>query len=190
MRCTPSYHRTTTVSTTLLALAWMVSPTGAQERPESRSGPVIEEFGAVYDVPDVDLETPVDRVYQVVFDVSRSSEVPGTVNPWLDTVARFLNMHARAGVPVENMEVAVVLHGEAAKDALLEGPFLDRFGATNRNAELLRHLGEAGVELYMCGQSAASRNLPADGLVEPVRMALSAMTARAVLESRGYHPVN
>lgn len=174
----------------LVVVAWAVTPGAAQDPAERRPGPVIEDFGAVYDVPDPDMDTPVDHVYRVVFDVGRSSEVPGSLNPWLDTVARFLNMHARAGVPPGNMELAVVLHGEAARDALLEGPFLERFGATNRNTELLRRLADAGVELYMCGQSAASRGLPADQLLEPVQTALSAMTARVVLESRGYRPVN
>ena len=60
----------------------------------------------------------------------------------------------------------------------------------NRNENLLRQLSEAGVELYLCGQSAMSRDLPLDGLQPYVRVALSAMTAIAVLKGRGYVTVN
>ncbi len=177
----------------LAATAVLGAPLSAQARAEPlstpRDGPVIHGFGAVYDVPLTDLETPRDMEYKVVFEVSQSSD-PGTVNPWLNTVARFLNLHARAGVPLENMHLAVVLHGEAAKDALMETPFHDRYGVDNANLDLLRQLSEAGVELYMCGQSAQSRGLPHDRLVEPIRMALSAMTALSVLHERGYWRVN
>jgi len=194
-------HRTTTRRAAgalcpLLAIAAMVAttaPLAGQARAEPlstpRDGPVIHGFGAAYDVPLTDLETPLDMDYRVVFEVGQSSE-PGTVNPYLDTVARFLNMQARAGVPLEKMHLAVVIHGEAAKDALMNGPFRERYGVDNANLELLRQLSDAGVELYMCGQSAQSRGLPHDQLFEPVKMALSAMTALSVLHARGYWRVN
>jgi intracellular sulfur oxidation DsrE/DsrF family protein len=162
---------------------------GAEPLSTPRDGPVIHGFGAVYDVPLMDLETPLDMEYKVVFEVSQSGE-PGTVNPYLNTVARFLNMHARAGVPLEKIHLAVVMHGEAAKDALMDAPFRERYGVDNANLDLLRQLSDAGVELYMCGQSAQSRGLPRDRLVEPIRMALSAMTALSILHARGYWRVN
>jgi intracellular sulfur oxidation DsrE/DsrF family protein len=112
------------------------------------------------------------------------------VNPYLNTVARFLNMHARAGVGRDRMHVAVVVHGEAAKDVLEGGLFRERYGADNQNAGLLAQLAAAGVELYLCGQSAMSRDLPRDRLLPDVRLALSAMTAMAVLKGRGYATVN
>lgn len=175
----------------LAALACLSAPASAQQPGAPASpGPVIEGYGAVYDVPDIELPTPVDHGYRVVFDVSRSSEEPGDLNPHLNTVARFLNMHARAGVPLERMELAVVLHGVAGKDALREEPFRERFGTRNANLELIRLLADVGVEFYMCGQTAVHRGLPDADLAESVTMALSAMTARAVLAARGYRTVN
>jgi len=177
----------------IAAMALLNTPLAGQARAEPlstpRDGPVIHGFGAAYDVPLTDLETPVDAEYKVVFEVHQSSE-PGTVNPYLNTVARFLNLHARAGVPLENMHLAVVMHGEAAKDALMEAPYRERYGVDNANLDLLRQLSDAGVELYMCGQSAQSRGLQHDQLFEPVKMTLSAMTALSVLHMRGYWRVN
>jgi intracellular sulfur oxidation DsrE/DsrF family protein len=173
----------------LVAVAALATPSRAQE-PAASDGPVIHGYGAVWDIPGPDLATPLDRDLRVVFEVAQSSEHPGDVNPWLNTVARFLNMHARAAVPRDRMHVAVVIHGEAAKDALDAELFRSRYGTENRNESLLRQLSAAGVELYLCGQSAMSRDLPRDRLQPYMRVALSAMTAIAVLKGRGYVTVN
>lgn len=166
----------------------------SQERPRSigtaTPGPVIEPYGAVFDVVGLEVPPETDREFRILFEVADSPLPPGEVNPNLNTLARFLNMNARAGVPVERMHLALVLHGTAAKDALSEDAFRRRYGGDNPNADLLRKLAAAGVEIYMCGQSAMSRNLPGDQLVDEVRMALSAMNARSMLQARGYEVVN
>ena len=177
-------------SLVLISLGALAAPVLAQERPAASDGPVVHGYGAVWDIPDPDLATPLDRDLRVVFEVAQSSENPGEVSPFLNTVARFLNMHARAGVPRDRVHVAVVMHGEAAKDALDAELFRSRYGTENRNEGLLRQLDAAGVELYLCGQSAMSRDLPRDRLQPYMRVALSAMTAIAVLKGRGYVTVN
>lgn len=183
--------RTTSTAAAMAALL-LAAPLAAQSGPTvpAVEGPVIHGYGATFPVPDPGLETPRDARYRVVFDVAQSSATPGDVNPHLNTVARFLNMHVRAGVPRENLDVAVVLHGSAAKDALRDGPFRERFGAENRNLGLVEALADAGVRFYMCGQSAASRGLHREELAEPVVMALSAMTAMWTLKERGYREIN
>ncbi|MEX2527266.1 MAG: DsrE family protein [Gemmatimonadota bacterium] len=162
----------------------------AQTITAAQPGPVIAPWGPVFQVEGMDVPVDLDRDYYVVFDVSQSPTGLDGVNPYLETAARFLNMHARAGVPLERMRVAVVLHGSAGKDALQEGPYEDRFDAQNPNADMIRALAATGVEFYMCGQTAMSRNLPAADLLPEIRMALSAMTARAMLRARGYEIVN
>ncbi|HSG46898.1 MAG TPA: Type 1 glutamine amidotransferase-like domain-containing protein [Longimicrobiales bacterium] len=165
-----------------------------QERPRTigtaTPGPVIEPYGAVFDVVGLEVEPETHREFRILFDVADSPLPPGEVNPNLNTLARFLNMNARAGVPLERMHLALILHGSAAKDALAEEAFRERYDADNPNADLLRKLAAAGVEIYMCGQSAMSRDLPGDELVDGVQMALSAMNARSMLQARGYEVVN
>lgn len=78
-------------------------------------GPVIKDFGAVFDVASPDYKTPIDADYKVLFNVHQAATSPSDVNEGLDTVARFLNMHAAAGVPRARMQVAVVLHGPAGR---------------------------------------------------------------------------
>ena len=161
----------------------------AQALSTPRSGPVIDGYGAVYAVPDVDYDTPVDHVYRVVFDVSGSAESPDQINASINTLARFLNMHAQAGVPPENLQLALVLHGGAGKDALHHDAYRKRFGMENPNLPLLEALQEAGVRVYLCGQTASHRGYPKKDLAAPVQLALSAMTALVTLQAEGYELV-
>lgn len=161
----------------------------AQALSTPKSGPVIDGFGPVYAVPDVDYATPVDHVYRAVFDVSGSPEAPGQLNASINTLARFLNMHGQAGVPPENMQLALVLHGGAGKDALHHEAYRERFGMENPNLPLLEALQRAGVRIYICGQTASHRGYAKKDLAAPVQLALSAMTALVTLQAEGYELV-
>lgn len=153
------------------------------------TGPVIEGYGPVVEIDAPDFATPVDEDWKVFFDVKTGAEGPAELNRSIESVARFLNMHARAGVSPERMHVALVLHGTAGKDALDHDGYRARFGVDNPNLELLDRLAAAGVEIYLCGQTAAFRGLGRGELAPPVKMALSAMTVAGALQVRGYHPV-
>ncbi len=174
----------------LLGACMLGAPLSAQAKVPATDGPVIHGYGAVWDIPTPDLETPLEFDYNVLFEVHESSTKPGDVNVDLNTVARFLNMQVRAGVPRDRIHLAVVMHGAAAKDALDAETFQGRYKTANRNENLLRQLMDAGVDVYMCGQSAMSRDVPRDHMISGVKLALSAMTTIAVLKSRGYVTVN
>lgn len=169
-------------------LAALLAPAAghAQQVTEPRTGPVIEAFGPVFPVPGMDFAPPADYAYKAVFDVGTAPESVAEVNRSIVTLARFLNMHAQQGVPVEKMQLALVLHGTAGKDALSNEAYRARYQMDNPNLPLLRELADAGVKIYLCGQTAMSRGLPARDLAEPVQLALSAMTALVYLQDQGY----
>jgi len=162
---------------------WAEAP---EEAPKARTGPRLHGFGPVFDVPEPDFVTGTERDYRAVFDVARAPDEPDRVNPSIETLARFLNMHKRAGVPDERIHVALVLHGSAAKAALEDDAYRKRHNVDNPNQELLQALRAAGVRIVLCGQSAASRGFERAELAAPVELALSAMTALITLQSDGY----
>lgn len=171
----------------LLLLAALADPLPLLAQGAERlSGPVIHAAGGTFAVPDPDIRTPLDRDYRIAFEVAAESPSPDAVNPGLNTAARFLNMHARAGVPLERMQVAVVVHGPAGKTLLRNDAYRARTGADNPNLALLDELAAAGVRIILCGQTALSRGLPLDQVAEPVESALSAMTALLLLQDEGY----
>lgn len=153
---------------------------------ERLSGPLIHGAGGTFAVPELDIETPPDRDYRIAFEVATEAPSPDAVSPGLHTAARFLNMHARAGVPPERMHVAVVVHGPAGKHVLRNDAYREKTGADNPNLALLDELADAGVRIILCAQTAISRDLPLDRIAEPVEIALSAMTAFLLLQDEGY----
>lgn len=153
---------------------------------EKRPGPVINDYGAVWDVPNPDYKTREDAIFKVVFDIMDSPENPAEVNKTIETAARFLNMHARSGVKPKNMEVMLVVHNKASKDILTNEGYQERFGMDNPNAEMITQLMEANVEFVFCGQSSLSRNIPIEETMEGVQLALSAMTALIQAQNDGY----
>ena len=159
------------------------APAAAQE---ASYGPVFTEFGPVADVPDADFAIPEDASFHVAFDVSRSAE-EGKLNRSFESAARLINMHARAGVePMEN-RAAVVVHGAAVFDLLTDAAWAARDrGEANPSAAMVREMIDQGVRFIVCGQSAAGQGVAKSELLPGVEMALSAMTAHALLQQQGY----
>lgn len=150
------------------------------------AGPIITPYGAVHKVENPDFKVDPSQTYKVVFDVAKSPEQPGQINPQLNTLARFLNMHGQAGVPAENLKVACAIHNIASKDALSNEAYQKRYGMDNPNLPLLKALEKAGAEIYICGQSIHSRKIDRTELAAPVKVALSAMTVLITKQNQGY----
>ncbi len=153
-------------------------------------GPVIQHFGPTWEVDNPDYPTRSDMPYRVVFDVAKGPESPAEENPSLITLARFLNMHAQAGVPLEKLQVIAVMHGGASKHALDDAGYQERYGVVNPHTDLFRQLREAGVELYLCGQSMHARKLPRESINPNIGLALSAMTVLIKAQAEGYSVIS
>jgi intracellular sulfur oxidation DsrE/DsrF family protein len=167
----------------VLSLALYAIPLLAED---AIKGPVIEAYGPTLLVEDRDIPLVEGFDYRVVFDVAAYRGDKNSLNLKLVSVARYLNMHARNGVPVENMTVAVVLHGTALKNALSNSAYASRHGALNPNLDLISKLHEKGVAFYACGQSMGFSGITKSDLAGPVKVVLSSMTMLTVLQSDGY----
>ena len=139
------------------------------------TGPIFTDYGPVADI-EATMPIPADAAFRISFDVSKPAQ-DGSPNRTLVSAARFINMHARVGVPEENVEIAVVVHGKAVKEMADE---------LSGSAELIAALTDHGVRIILCGQSAAYYEVATADLLPGVEMALSAMTAHALLQQQGY----
>ena len=124
--------------------------------------------------------------HKVAFEIGSASPSPDRLNVSLNTVARYLNMHAQAGVPADQIHAAVVVHGTAGWEMLDDDAYRERHGVENPNSEVIRELVASGAQVILCGQTAAGRGLPTDRLTDGVQLSLSAMTAFLVLQEEGY----
>lgn len=148
------------------------------------TGPDIKDFGQTAMVKS-DVVIDKNHTFNVVFDVGKQSET-GEINRSFDSLARFLNMHVRAGLKPENINLALVVHGKAAYDLLNNKAYDSRFLGDNPNKALLAALLANNVDIYLCGQTAAYYDIKNQDLQKGVSMALSAMTAHALLQQQGY----
>tara|TARA_B100002049_G_scaffold121852_1_gene90007 strand:- start:543 stop:962 length:420 start_codon:yes stop_codon:yes gene_type:complete len=128
---------------------------------------------------------PDDAHFKVAFDVAKGAN-PGEINRAFESLARFINMHAAAGVAKENLQLALVVHGSATLDVLTNEAYKSREGTNNGNQALIKALQKFGVKIQVCGQSTAAHNVKQSQLIPGVNMALSAMTAHALLQQDGY----
>ena len=167
-----------------LILLLCITVSAVAEEPEL--GPAIDGYGPAYRIENRDVALEKAATYRAVFDVASYSKDTSQISRRLVSVARFLNMHARNGTPIGNMDLAVVLHGAAVKTALTKDAYNRRYNSDNPNLELLNRLHDAGVRFYICGQSMAFGGVKKDELAMPVQVALSAMTMLTVLQNDGY----
>ena len=153
---------------------------------EPMMGPLINDYGPTFPMQEGDVPLREDFVYKVVFEATEYPDDTTTVNRELSVVSRFMNMHARNGVPRENLDVAVVVHGETLKSLLVDEAYAKRYGSDNPSLDLLMKLEEAGVRFYVCGQSLGFRNFAREELASPAKVGLSAMTMLVYLQADGY----
>ena len=153
---------------------------------EPTTGPYVNAGGPAFEVADRDVPLREGLKYRVVFE---ATEYPGEltdVNRELTVVGRFMNMHGKNGVPLEDLDVAVVLHGRALLAAFNDEAYRELHGVSNPSLALLQSLADAGVKFYACGQSLGFRGLDKRVLAEPVKVGLSALTMLVTLQSDGY----
>jgi len=151
-----------------------------------KTGPIIKDYGKVWAIENPDFKVDTSKEYKAVFDIMNSPENHESVNATIETAARFLNMHAQSGVPLENLKVALVVHNKASKDVITNEAYQKKYGADNPNQELIKALMDAGGQIIFCGQSSLSRDFPKEDLIEGVQLSLSAMTALIQLQDEDY----
>jgi len=123
---------------------------------------------------------------KLVIDVTRGSD-PTELNSAIEKVAKYLNIYAGAGAKPAKAQISAVFHGEATSAVLNADAYATKFKTKgNPNLELLHQLHEAGVDLYVCGQTFISNGSKPEEVAVYVDTAVSALTAVVNLQADGY----
>jgi len=149
----------------------------------------IPDFGFTFEVPNPGFETDKTSELKVVFDVTAKSKDPLEVNGFIESAARFINMNVNAGVPKENIKIAIIFHSAAINDILNDETYLERNPSGkdgNPNTKLIAELSDFGAEIIVCGQTAAAAKISKAQFLPEVKLALSAMNALIQLQNDGY----
>lgn len=169
------------------AVLFLAGPLAAQDMSAFKTGPVLLEFGPHAAVPGR-AAIPQNARFAIAFDVSAPAP-EGALNRGFETAARFLNMHAAAGVAPENTRLAVVVHGRAGLELMRNEAHAVHSASRkgdNPSAGLVAALLGKGVRFILCGQTAAAYGIAPGDLIEGVEVSLSAMTSHALLQQQGY----
>lgn len=170
---------------TILGGSFLMASSALAGPEDFENGKIFPEFGKIAMI-ETDMEIPKRAKFNILFDTAVGAK-PGELNRTLTSAARFVNMHAEAGVPEKNMKLAVVFHGAGSFDLTKDAAYGAKYnGVKNANTALIAALTEKNIRIILCGQSAAYHGIAKEDLLPNVEMALSAMTAHALLQQNGY----
>lgn len=148
--------------------------------------PAIAGVGHVHPLPKAALQPDRNTTYKIVFNLTHAAQADSAVNPGLEHVARALNAFASAGVPLDHLKFAVVIHGAATPMVMDNAAYRKKTGAANPDLALMQKLRAAGVKIYVCGQAVADFHIAYADVAPQVSVSLSALTDLAILEREGY----
>ena len=155
-----------------------------QATPPQLVFPIIAKYGGVLPRPAA-VEQPRPGA-KVVFDTTADAK-PADVNKGLDRVARLLNLYGAAGLTSKDVQITIVLHGDATKSVLNDTAYQARFQVVhNPNLPLIRDLQQAGVEVLVCGQALNYKGFPDSEVADGIPIAAAALTVVINKQTDGY----
>ena len=153
-------------------------------KPGEPSHPVIANYGSVVKLADAAHQPRPGT--KLLVDLTKGGDAD-KLNSGLEKVAKYLNIYAGGGAEPADAQIAVVFHGDATQLVLNADAYSATFKTEgNPNLELLHQLHEAGVELYVCGQTLISKGSKPEEVAVFVDTAVSALTAVVNLQADGY----
>ncbi|PHR57236.1 MAG: hypothetical protein COA43_12700, partial [Robiginitomaculum sp.] len=128
-----------------------------------KSGAAIPQYGKI---AHIETHHPLSTrtKFKIAYDMNKRTDT-GKLSRNLETAARFINMHEAVGIKRKNIKLAIVIHGGAVRDVTQADYYTRTLGkgetkseslnSENLNADLVKALIDYGVDIYVCGQSAA-----------------------------------
>lgn len=127
--------------------------------------------------------------YKLLFNMTlwpKDSVSRRKLNDGLAEVGRVINLHVAAGVPKENLELVIVIHGGALNTYLSNEAFHKKFNVDNPNLAILKQFSDLHSRLLACGQAELFFNIPAESMIPAVKTALSAQVVLSTYQLKGF----
>ncbi|MBK8292079.1 MAG: DsrE family protein [Flammeovirgaceae bacterium] len=153
---------------------------------QNKVSPVVKNYGGIFEIPYADEKPDPTLDYKIVIEVVSNTDKYDSINWPLFNVARLLNLHVTGGVPKEKIQVVVVIHGGAAFTVMNNEAYKAKYGVDNPNLNLYQELQQAGVKMFVCGQSLIARKIDRLKMVPEVKIATSALTTLTTYQLKGH----
>lgn len=154
---------------------------------QQRINPVIKKSGGIFDVPDAVEKPDPTLKYNIVIELFSAPDNPKEVNQALNNVSRLINLHVMGGVPKENLNVIVAIHGEATYSITDSKTYEKKYdNAINPNLDVYKELSSVGVKFFVCGQSLVARKVERSTITPEIKIATSMLTTVTEHQLKGY----
>jgi intracellular sulfur oxidation DsrE/DsrF family protein len=153
---------------------------------QSRINPVIKSYGGIFDIPYAEEKPDPTLDYKIIIEIATASDKPDSTNWALFNVARLINLHVMGGVPKEKLHVVLAIHGGAAFSVMNNEAYKAKYGVDNPTLKLFKELDQAGVKMFVCGQSLIARNIDRFKMVPEMKVATSMLTTMTNYQLKGY----
>ncbi len=147
--------------------------------------PVIDGYGEVKYFDKAAVQPNPEATYKLLFDIKSEAEKSG-VNKGLWVMARTLNLLSLAKVPSKNIHLVGSIHGAATYITLNDASYREKFGKPNPNLNIITQLKENGVQLYVCSQATAAREIKEEMIHPNIIPAISGLSVLASYQMKGY----
>lgn len=129
-----------------------------------------------------------DARYKAVYDIHSGDEAAG-INKGLYYARGLIEAFGKQGVKPEQLDIHLVLHGDAAKSLLVEETWqevsLDPF-SVNPNAKITQDLIDLGVHVEVCHSAMKSKGWKAEDILPGVAIVHDGYTRLVKLQNDGY----
>jgi intracellular sulfur oxidation DsrE/DsrF family protein len=136
---------------------------------------------------------PVQKVdaharYKAVYDIHGAGTAAG-ISKGLFYARGLIEAYAKQGVKPAQLDIHLVMHGEAAQFLLIDSSYQDAVGdpfATNLNAKVTQDLLDLGVHVEICHSVMKARGWTADDVLPGVSIVHDGYTRLIQLQNQGY----
>lgn len=126
--------------------------------------------------------------YKVVYDI-HSADTAAGISKGLFYARGLIEAFGKQGVKSEQLDIHLVMHGEAAQFMLLDGPYqkaVDDPFAVNYNAKITQDLLNLGVHVEICHSVMKAKGWKPEDILPDVTIVHDGYTRLIKLQNDGY----
>ncbi len=134
------------------------------------------------------LQVEANARYKAVYDIQTTNTTAG-VSKGLFFARGLIEAFSKQGVKPEQLDIHLVLHGEAAQFLLLDAPYqkaVDDPFAVNLNAKITQELLDFGVHVEICNSVMKTKGWKAEDILPDVVIVYDGYTRLIKLQNDGY----
>jgi len=147
------------------------------------------KWSGVLPVNDIEDKPDPAMIYKLLVEVTSWSDDSASkkeINSGLAEAGRLINLHIAAGIPKQNIQAAIIVHGAALNVFLNKEAYQKKFRTDNPNLDILKQFSALGIKLIACGQALAFYNFDKKDMIPEIKTSLSAKVTLSTYQLKGY----